>query len=291
MEGVEVVVRTSGRSNDDCMARTPDALASPEAQPMLELYFNALGEIMAAESRMMANLYRHRGKLGENRAALLQRFLATYLPQRFGVGAGFALFGDDVSTEQDVVVYDQLNNPVLFPETVAPLFPPSALAAVVEVKSRLTKSELRQTIIKGKALKENLRGSFIHHPAPPRAEALAALFAFDSRLAVADVLHEAKAVEEEIGAEMGDRIDAVCVLGEGLVLGGSLLYSTTHKGEPLHPETRPPRQQRLAVEAENSLFIFYSRLLDYILARAEVRPQLMSYLPPDTPLGEVVASG
>ena len=273
------------------MAKSPTPLADSNAQPMIELYFNALGEIMAAESRMMANLYRHRGKLGENRAALLQRFLATYLPRRFGVGAGFALFGDDVSTEQDVVVYDQLNNPVLFPATVAPLFPPSALAAVVEVKSRLTKSELRQTIVKVKALKQNLRGSFAHHPAPPRAEALAALFAFDSRLAIADILHAAKAVEDEVGAEPQDRLDAVCVLGTGIVFGGSLLYSTTHEGEPLLPETRPPRQQRLAVEAENSLFIFYSRLLDYILARADVRPQLMSYLPPDTPLGEVVARG
>ena len=258
---------------------------------MLELYFNALGEIMAAESRTMGNLYRHRGKLGENRAALLQRFLSTYLPQRFGVGAGFALFGEDVSTEQDVVVYDQLNNPVLFPATAAPLFPPSALGAVVEVKTRLTKSELRQTIVKAKALKQNLRRSFAHHPSPPRAEALAALFAFDSRLAIADVLRESKAVEQEVGAELPDRLDAICVLGKGLVVGGSLFYSTTHNGEPLLPVTRPPKQQRLAVEAENSLFIFYSRLLDYLSARVDVRPQLMSFLPPDMPLGEVVATG
>ena len=118
------------------------------------------------------------------------------------------------------------------------------------------------------------------------------MFAFDSRgLGIADLLHEAEAVEVEVGAEMRDRLDVVCVLGKGLVLGGSLLYSTTHSGHALLPATRPPRRQRLAVEAANSLFIFYSRLLDYSLARAEVRPQLMSYLPPDTPLGEVVATG
>ncbi len=56
-------------------------------------------------------------------------------------------------------------------------------------------------------------------------------------------------------------------------------------------ETPPPRQQRLAVATRDSLFVFYSRLLDYIMGRGGVRPQLMSYLPPDTPLGDVAAIG
>jgi hypothetical protein len=89
------------------------------------------------------------GALGENREAVLQQFFSTYLPQRFGVGTGFALLGaEQVSTQQDVVIYDRLNNPVLFPESAAPLFPPSALVAVIEVKSRLTRPELRRTVAK-----------------------------------------------------------------------------------------------------------------------------------------------
>ena len=54
------------------------------------------------------------GKLGESREVLPQRFLSTYLPRRFGVDTGFALFGSAMSTQQDVVVYDHLSNPVLF---------------------------------------------------------------------------------------------------------------------------------------------------------------------------------
>jgi hypothetical protein len=258
---------------------------------MLDGYFTALGEVMRAEAEMLGKVYRHRVKLGENREALIQHFLRTYLPQRFGVGSGFALFGDDVSTQQDVVVYEQLTNPVLFPDTVAPLFPPSALAAVVEVKSTLTTGELRDVVKKAYELKRALRASFVHHPSPPRSEALASLFAFESRLSMAKILHEMKSVEEGLGADMRDRLDAVCVLGRGLVLGGSLFYSTNHGGEPLLEHTPAPRQQRLAVESDNSLFIFYSRLLDYILGRIEVRPQLMSYMPPDTPMGDVVAIG
>jgi hypothetical protein len=83
----------------------------------------------------------------------------------------------------------------------------------------------------------------------------------------------------------------ICILGKGLVLGSSLFYATTMGGQPLVPEAPPLGQQRLAVRAENSLFILYSRLLDYILGRGEIRPQVMSYLPPDFPLGEVDGVG
>jgi hypothetical protein len=268
-------------------------MASTCANPlMLDVYFKTLSELMAAESRLFADFYRHRGKLGENREVLLQRFLATYLPRRFGVGTGFALFGSFLSTQQDVVVYDQLSNPVLFPDTAAPLFPPSAISAVVEVKSTLTKRELRKTVLKTQALKRELRASFANHPKPPRAEALAGLFAFAARdLSVAEVLGSLKDTEDEIGVEIRDRLDVVCVLGEGLVLGSSLFYATATNGQSLTANAPTLSQERVALAAENSLFLFYSRLLDYILGRGDVRPQLMSYLPPETPVGEVVAVG
>lgn len=258
---------------------------------MLERYFSHLSGVMSEESHALADFYAHHGKLGENREAIVARFLERHLPRRFGVGSGFALFGSTVSSQQDVVIYDQLNNPVLFAEANAPLFPPSGLCAAMEIKSRLTKTELRQTVAKTHALKRDLRASFAFHPTPPRSEALVCLFTFESALDPAAVLQEMKRAEADLEADMRDRLDVVCLLGRGLVLGGSLMFATSNHGLPLLAESERPRQQRLAVAAENSLFLFYSRLLDYILARTEVRPQLMSYLPPDTPLGDVVAIG
>jgi hypothetical protein len=259
---------------------------------MLDAYFNTLGELMAAESRLLGDFYRHRGKLGEGREALLQRFLATYVPRRFGVSTGFALFGAELSTQQDVVVYEQLTNPVLFPDTVAPLFPPSALAAVIEVKSTLTRRELEKTVKKTAALKRALRDSFVHHPAPPRSEARCGLFAFGARsLDIAGIVAALVEFEDELAVGRRDRLDVVCLLGGGLVLGGSLFYSTTTGGEPLLADSPELPQSRVGLAAENSLFLFYSRFLDYVLGRVDVRPQLMSYLPPETPLGEVVAVG
>jgi Domain of unknown function (DUF6602) len=256
---------------------------------MIDRYFSSLGETMARESRLMADVYRHPGKLGENREALLGRFLDAYLPRRYGVGTGFALFGSDLSTQQDVVVYDRIDNPVLFPDSAAPLFPPSALHALIEVKSRLTRRELVKTARKAARFKRELRRSFANHPEPPKLEALAMLFVFGSALEPARILGELKSLEEDEGVDMRDRVDMVCALGQGVVLGGSLM-STTRGGSSLRDDSRT-RQQRLAVEVSNSLFVFYARLLDYIATRPLTRPHVMSYLPPETPMGVVVAVG
>jgi hypothetical protein len=257
---------------------------------MIDNYFNALGETMSRESRLMADVYRHPGKLGENREALLAAFLGTYLPARFSVGTGFALFGSDLSTQQDVVIYDHLDNPVLFPKAAAPLFPPSSLHALTEVKSQLTARELRMTARKATRFKRELRRAFANHPDPPNVEALSLLFAFESALDLARILEELRTVEDEDGVDMRDRLDMICILGQGIVIGGSLMYVTS-TGRRLLAETPRPRQQRLAVAVENSLFVFYARLLDYLAARPPMRPQLMSYLPAETPMGVVVATG
>jgi hypothetical protein len=258
---------------------------------MLSTYFHALSEVMAAESRLLAQVYSsHHGKLGENREAVLQRFFSTYLPQRFGVGTGFALLGaEQVSTQQDVVIYDRLNNPVLFPESAAPLFPPSALVAVIEVKSKLTRPELRRTVAKSVELKRGIRASFAHHPSPPQTEALSCLFAFDvGKRPLAGLLDLLVDDEDALGAEPIDRLDLLCVLQKGLIVGGGVFYSLSMGGEVLTPHAPPHHQRCMALESEHELLLFYSRLLDHIMGRAEVRPQLMSYLPPEAAMGQIV---
>jgi hypothetical protein len=250
---------------------------------MVDQYFRELALTMARESELLGALYRHPGKLGENRESLLARFLSSYLPRRYGVSSGFALLGGELSTEQDVVVYDQVDNPVLFPDASAPLFPPSALKALVEVKSRLTKRELKRTVVKTARLKRGLRVAFANHPAPPQEEALVMLLAFRSALAVADIHRLLRELEDDEGVADADRLDLVCVLNEGLVVGGPLLAVLDNE--------RERDRGRLAVALEDSLFVFYVLLLDRLAAMAPTPPRLMSYLSPATPMGVVVAEG
>jgi hypothetical protein len=253
---------------------------------VIDDYFRALAETMSRQSELMGRLYTHRGALGENREALVARFLNSYLPACYGVSSGFALLGAELSTQQDVVVYERLTNPVLFPDSAAPLFPPGALAASIEVKSQLTRGELYSATEKAWRLKRELRRALARHPKPPEREALAALFAFRSRLNPAAVLALMREHEHRGGVEVRDRLDLVCVLNVGVVVGGSLWTDALRRQRSDLADA-----EAIAVGVDDSLFVFYTCLVDFLARRPPTPPQLMSYLPLASPMGIVVATG
>lgn len=120
----------------------------------LSTYVRVLGEVMAAESRLLAQVYSsHHGKLGETARRCSNGSSRTTSRSVSASGRDLRSSAEQVSTQQDVVIYDRLNNPARFPESAAPLFPPSALAAVVEVESKLTQPESRKAVAKSVALK------------------------------------------------------------------------------------------------------------------------------------------
>jgi hypothetical protein len=157
---------------------------------------------------------------------------------------------------------------------------------VVEVKSQLTRRELASASLKALGLKRELRRAFAHHPHPPEREALAVLFAFRSALGPASVLNLLRDNERRGNTEIEDRLDLVCILDAGVVVGGSL-FAKTLRGH----SDRFVDVEAIAVAVDDSLLVFYTRLVDYLAARPMVAPQLMSYLPPTTPMGVIVAAG
>src|SRR5689334_6255779 len=91
----------------------------------------------------------HNALKGSEAERLVREFLNTHLPKRFCAASGFILDkGDQISRQTDVVVYDALNCPVFRASPDAGIFPSDNVAAVVEVKSRLTKAELRDAFEK-----------------------------------------------------------------------------------------------------------------------------------------------
>lgn len=88
---------------------------------------------------------------------MVRIFLKAHLPQRFDVGAGFIIDPlDNVSKQSDVVIYDAYNCPVYRASEEAAIFPSDNVAAVVEVKSRLTRERLHdafQNIASTKSLR------------------------------------------------------------------------------------------------------------------------------------------
>jgi len=96
----------------------------------------------------------HYGEAGEEVEKILISFLNDYLPKRFRAGSGFILDSNNQLSHQcDVIVYDQLLSPVYRASENALILPNHHVAAVIEVKSKLTKPQLQDALDKIKLAK------------------------------------------------------------------------------------------------------------------------------------------
>ena len=89
----------------------------------------------------------HPGIKGQLREILVRELFRPLLPAYMGVGHGHILSSVEgkISSEQDIVIYDQrLVPPVLYERSLG-MFPIECTLATVEVKSRLTAHELQST--------------------------------------------------------------------------------------------------------------------------------------------------
>src|SRR5512146_1110482 len=87
----------------------------------------------------------HQGVKGQIREILIRELFRPLLPADLGVGHGHIVSSVEgrVSRERDVVIYDRrLVPPVLYERSLG-LFPLECTLAAIEVKSRLSREELR----------------------------------------------------------------------------------------------------------------------------------------------------
>ena len=89
----------------------------------------------------------HTGVKGRIREILVGDLFRPLLPADIGVGTGQIItFDGNISTEQDIVIYDlRILPPALFGEGGLGLFPVECVMATVEVKTKLTATELRSS--------------------------------------------------------------------------------------------------------------------------------------------------
>jgi len=260
---------------------------------VLDAYFRYFQTVMTAEAATVRTFYmQHHGKLGEAHELVLQRFFASCLPKKFSIGSGFALFPDaSFSTEQDIVIYDGLNNPVFFPEFRSAIFPPSAVHALVEVKANLRLEDLGSTVTKTAAVKQKIRTT-PHEVLDQQSwlEPMVCLFAFGGPQ-ITTVKRNLISLQEKVEAR--DRLDFVCILNKGLITGGTYFEISTF-GEPTsrYAQNMPltERAQLRAMYPDNvkcmllkddSLFVFYYWLVSYLIRRPVVVPDLMSLVRED----------
>lgn len=112
-----------------------------------EKYFESLTMELKALKDRVRNFINDRHWLtdGEWKESVLRSMLRRNLPSSFGVGRGFIITPENQSTQIDILVFD-LSKPLLFGDGDLVFVTTDAVKAAIEVKTKISKSELPEVI-------------------------------------------------------------------------------------------------------------------------------------------------
>jgi len=247
----------------------------------------SLKEIIRAASKSMKDVFEGRTRLiphpaykGAEREQEVAAFLREYCPKRFSVGSGFVASAkrQPISDQQDIVIYDALNCPLLCPGTISQIFPIESVYATIQVKSCLDKKELKSSLKNIKSVKQLQMDSGITRNTmvasvavrPPSAPPLGIVFAFQSRW---KRLSAVKKNLENMHTQSIPRhwINIVCIHNKGILFYGN--------PENLRLKTSLDNTCKLAIldDAEDTLFNFYVMLLGHLSIAEERIPNIVAY--------------
>jgi len=182
------------------------------------------------------------------------------------------------SKQLDVIVYDTSSTPMLFTSSGGRhnLVPVEGIIAVIEVKTHLTRGNLRHSADNCASIKQLVRSAFLPEPIQRSFPLYGAtwtvppiyysVFAFES-----DGLY-AEPLNDEIGhdLQLHEQIDSLACLDRGLCLNVALDISGAHTEVTANPRfsaTPDPDTIRVNVETPNTLVVWYALLADTAMRR------------------------
>lgn len=91
----------------------------------------------------------HPGEFGTYREKICKRFIRPFVPNNFEIGTGFVVNNtQEISTQCDIIVYDKDSTPLISDYNNNHFFTVETVAAIGEVKSVLTKQDLKVALNK-----------------------------------------------------------------------------------------------------------------------------------------------
>ncbi|WP_031362582.1 DUF6602 domain-containing protein [Caballeronia sordidicola] len=255
--------------------------------------FRAVSDKMRADFQITAQ-HGHMGTRGTAREDVLREFLSQgRLPPKYGLGAGEVVGRvRDVSRQCDVIVYDKIDGLSLIYSEHNQIFPIDSVYGIIEVKSRLSKSELIDSLEKIKSFKkmapsdgiaESLGSGFSIVRARPKPFGIVFAYSLDNN-SLDSLYQNLKEWELENAANLWPNY--ICVLGEGCV-HHQLAFETCIDSERITSEAIPVSLRY----GNDSLFKFYCALHD-MCAHMRLGPiELSNYFEPGIQIGRFVLSG
>jgi len=237
-------------------------------------------EFLYHQSQMIVDYERtkdikHPRDLGDARENLLQDFLRNsgYLPKKYTVSERSVRIispTGHISNEIDIALYDAENLITLMKrQKVYEVYPIENTYGVIQVKSNLTKKELKKGLENLRSFKKLRTSNNASH-----GHGFAILFAYCSDMKWADIVNELKAFASS--APKSEYPNAIFILDRGFFLfmeEGNSTAVLNHQIEALKSVAIygvPDRQQL-------NLFQFNSLLIDILIETKVTRAELRSY--------------
>jgi hypothetical protein len=161
-------------------AKTHEQPRSGREAPRHISYLAALQDLAHRSQKELGRLMPHYGERGRIAEEIIKSVLEKTLPKRFSIGTGVIFSADgQISSQTDIVIYDNFHNSPLLSEFGSCVFPVETVYATVEVKSVLTRVELRKSMDAimrmrsvGKKRHYVVQGVAVEVGKPPRAISL-----------------------------------------------------------------------------------------------------------------------
>jgi len=138
-----------------------------ETSAIFSDYQKLLEQKLSADMDFARSLVKHNGERGRIVELVFKKVLERHLPEAFGVTTGFAIDQhSQLSKQLDLIVYDKSKCFFFFNEGVSVL-PVEAVILIIEVKTKLTKTEFEDTREKARSLLQLDRSAYVPQPYLP----------------------------------------------------------------------------------------------------------------------------
>ncbi len=180
---------------------------------MLKEVFSSVSKKMSIDFEEITSQINHNGEKGTARENVLQSYLRAYIPDKYTFSKGTIIDCTDTQSKQvDIIIHDKYTTPCLIDMDSTKVIPIESVYAVIEVKSVLTKEELRKSIKNINSVKI-LQKNTVTGISYPTA---GLIFAYDSDSSFNTIYKNLVELSQEFEPE--NRVSCVCILNKGIII-------------------------------------------------------------------------
>lgn len=155
----------------------------------------------------------HNGEKGTARENILQEYLKSYIPEKYSFSKGTIVDCKDVQSKQiDIIIHDKFLTPYLVDMNDTKIIPIESVYGVIEVKSTLSKDELRKCVKNIESVRKLQKKTISDYYFPTAGM----VFAYDSDASLDAIYKNLNELSEDV--DIDKRISCVCVLNKGVIL-------------------------------------------------------------------------